>query len=345
MASKELINLVKELSQCIIKGRDSIQANERNEEWTKIALIVPLLEALGWDRCTDIGYESSPPEIEDRLDFILKCQPLIGIEAKGLDVPSPRDHNHQYIKKGLEQCKARGASYFIWTNGDCWQFFSLALLKAPFYEITLTIEGQKVDEADIANKFHIIEKEIFKYNPNVFDEAISANWKKTAMPDAFNKIQQDSNDLVKLIREALPTDLEIRDEDILNFVRGLKPSDLPTGYSPTTPRQPKKIRSFPEEWNELLNSMEPYYIKGREDLRRETYRRLAVYLISENYKPWPKTTTWSIVGLTKDQKKEGGHIIGYFKKWGFIEVEGDKNKRVEASVPFLKQLLEKMQLL
>lgn len=344
MASKELINLVKELSQCIINGRDSLQANERNEEWTKIALIVPLLEALGWDRCTDIGYESSPPEIEDRLDFILKCQPLIGIEAKGLDVPSPRDHNHQYINKGLEQCKARGAPYFIWTNGDCWQFFSLALLSAPLYEINLSSPG-KVDEVDIANKFRIIEKEVFTANPEVFDEAIRENWRMAALPHAWNELSKEhSNDLVQLFRKALPTELEIGDEDIFKFVTELKSIGLPKVYPSPVTKTPKKIRSFPEDWNELLNSMEDDYIKGRNDLRRVTYRKLADYLISENYKPWPKTITWSIVGLNKDERKQAGHIIGYFKRWGFIEVEGDKNKRVEASVPFLKQLLEKMQL-
>ena len=95
MASVELTKLVKNLSQKIISAQDKLQPSERNEEWTKIVLILPLLEGLGWDRATDVSYESSPDGIEGWLDFILKCQTPIGVEAKALDVNSPSDHTHR----------------------------------------------------------------------------------------------------------------------------------------------------------------------------------------------------------------------------------------------------------
>ena len=81
-----LTDLIKDLSQKIINAQDKLQLSERNEEWTKVVLILPLLEGLGWDRSTDISYESSPDNIEGWLDFVLKCQPPIGVEAKALDV-------------------------------------------------------------------------------------------------------------------------------------------------------------------------------------------------------------------------------------------------------------------
>ena len=55
-----------------------------------------------------------------------------------IDINPPEDRSHPHIRKGLKQSKERGASYFIWTNGDCWQFFSLALPDAPMYDLTLS---------------------------------------------------------------------------------------------------------------------------------------------------------------------------------------------------------------
>ena len=70
MASSDLVSMVNDLSQKIINAQDKLQRSERNEEWTKMVLIMPLIEALGWDRATDISYESSPDDTEGWLDFI-----------------------------------------------------------------------------------------------------------------------------------------------------------------------------------------------------------------------------------------------------------------------------------
>ncbi len=89
MAVRKLTSLIENLSQKIIDAPNKLQPSERNEEWTKIVLILPLIGGLGWDNATDVSYESSPDDIEGSLDFILKCQPPIGIEAKALDVKFP----------------------------------------------------------------------------------------------------------------------------------------------------------------------------------------------------------------------------------------------------------------
>src|SRR3990172_1004746 len=101
MASGKLTSLIENLSQIIIDAPNKLQLSERNEEWTKIVLILPLIEGLGWDKATDVSFESRPAEIEGWLDFILKCQTPIGIEAKALDVNKPTEHNHSQVKKGL----------------------------------------------------------------------------------------------------------------------------------------------------------------------------------------------------------------------------------------------------
>lgn len=340
MASRELPNLVKHLSLLIIRARDSLQPGERNEEWTKAALIVPLLEGLGWDRGTDVGYESSPDDIEGRLDFILKCQFPIGIEAKALDVDYPRDHDHPHIKKGLKQCKERGASYFIWANGDCWQFFSLALANAPVYQVILSSAGGGVEQIDsIANKFRIIEKGGFTANPEMFDKAIRANWKMTALPVALDVLLKErANDLLELVRQGLPSELDIEDEEILKFLQTLKPYRLPPRKKP--PKLPPRL---PKDWELLLASFEPAYERARERFRSGYYRKLAQYLIGGQYGPWSKITTWRHVGAPRDpgERKKLGPVVALFREWRFIEeAEGAMYKRVEEGVPYLKKLLE-----
>ncbi len=344
--SRELTNLVKDLSQKIINAPDKLQPSERNEEWTKIVLILPLLEGLGWDRATDVGYESSPDDIEGSLDFILKCQPPIGVEAKALDVKYPLDHNHKHVEKGLKQSKDRGASYFIWTNGDCWQFYSLALENAPVYQVILSNVGDGSEQVEsIVNKLRIIEKEHFAENPESFDEAIRNNWKIAALPAAWKLLfEKDTSTLLQLFANCLPDELDIKNDEILEFLRTLKPRDDFPEHPRSRPKKPKKSHSFPDDWEELPNSFEPDYYKARKKFSKGYNLKLAQYVISETYKPWSKSTTWRHIGMPNDpnEKKKSGPVITLFREWRFIEeVEGtDKYKRVEESVPYLKKLLE-----
>lgn len=338
---RNLSDLIKKLSECIKYARDNLGPGERKEEWTKNALIVPLLEGLGWDKGMEIGYEDSPDDTEERLDFILKCECPIGIEAKKLDVSAP---NHLHIEKGLRQCKERGAPYFIWTNGDCWQFFSLALPNAPFYQIVLSEAGEVQSNE---KKLHIIEKEQFTANPEkTFDEAIRINWKITALPAAWKMLLQErTNHLLQLVRECLPAELDIENKEIeefngkiLEFVETFKP-DIGPGPRPKPP--PLK---FPDAWDQLLDPMETKYDKARKRFRSGNYRKLGDYLTSEkNYKPWSRGATWKLLGVVNEtnERKRLGDVIFQFRRWRFIEdAEGDKYKRVEQSVDYLKKLLK-----
>lgn len=346
MASGELTNLVKDLSQIIINAPNKLQPSERNEEWTKIVLILPLIRGLGWDSATDVSYESSADDIEGSLDLVLRCQPPIGIEAKALDVKPPQDHSHPQVKKGLKQSKDRKASYFIWTNGDCWQFYSLALPNAPIYQVILSSigDGSKQPEP-IENNLRIIEKEHFAENPKIFDENIRENWKMTALPDAWNLLlEKHTSDLLQLVRNGLPTELDIKSEEILKFLKTLEPSaDVLKPPRPRTNR-PKKIHSFPVDWEQLLSSYEPVYERARKRFSNEYLRNLAQYLTSEKYEPWSKSITWRYAGAPNEPniRKQLGPVIAFFREWRFIEDEEgtDKYVRVEESVPYLKKLLE-----
>jgi hypothetical protein len=87
----EFVELVKRLSQRVVEAPDRFEPTQRNEEWTKVVLILPLIEGLGWDRADDVGYEDQDkPEVEGALDFVLMGHPRIGIEAKRLDTKPPK---------------------------------------------------------------------------------------------------------------------------------------------------------------------------------------------------------------------------------------------------------------
>jgi predicted type IV restriction endonuclease len=103
-------------------------------------MIVPVLEALGWDNPYEVLPEDSPNYVEDWIDYFLKPdQPnasSLCVEAKPLLSAPPRDRGHEQIKKGLEQTEARGSDYFIWTNGDTWQLFAVKLPKLTRFYIS-----------------------------------------------------------------------------------------------------------------------------------------------------------------------------------------------------------------
>jgi len=346
MAYTEFIKLVKWLSQQVVDAPDTLTPSQRNEEWTKINFILPLLDRLGWDRFNDVGYEVSSQDDEGALDFTLRCQPLIGIEAKALDVKPPEDRSHPQIIKGLQQAQVRQASYFIWTNGDCWQFFSLTLPDAPIYKLTLSNAYENHEQIEhIASDFHFLQKGSFTANPKLFDEAILEYWKTKALPDALDELLDERTyDLLQLFRHGLPSELDIKDEEILTFLKALRQSNASAEPAKKRRRQDQKILSFPEDWQKLLDSFEPKYEGARKRFRDGYYRKLAQYLISDQCSPWSKSTTWRHVGTPNvtNERKKLGPVISLFRKWHFIEdAEGvERYQRVEESVLYIRKLLE-----
>lgn len=178
-------------------------------------------------------------------------------------------------------------------------------------------------------------------NPKIFDEAICNNWKFAALPSAWKfLIDNRNNDLIQLLRNGLPAELDIKDDGILEFLKTLKTSGPP----PPPPQPP--ARSFPGDWEKLLNSFEPLYEGKRKRFLEGYYRILGQWLISEEYQPWSKAVTWRIVGTSNEpnKRKQVGPVVTLFREWQFIKKDkerSDKYVRVEESVPYLKKLLEK----
>jgi len=97
-------------------------------------------------------------------------------------------------------------------------------------------------------------------------------------------------------------------------------------------------------WERLIDSYESHYRMARWFFQTSYYRKLGEYLISNNYTPWSKDSTWKHLGLsdgTKEEKKVR-HAVALFQEWGFIEETGNDNySRVVGCSPYLKKLLEK----
>jgi hypothetical protein len=310
---------------------------------------VPLLEGLGWDRITDIAYESGPHGNEGGLDLILKCQPPIGIETKTLYELPPQHIEHPQLKTGLRKCREKEAPYFIWTNGDCWQFFSLSMADASFYQIYLS---EIEDDVSLSDKFLIIKKDVFTANPERFNKAISKHLNMMALPHAWTAILQDhTKEFLQVFRKGLQH-VDIRDEVILTFMKTFKSgSMLPQTKSSISfksedflPQERSPIWvPKPINWEQLIDSYESPYRLARWFFRTSYYRKLGEYLISENYKPWSKDSTWRHIGLTNgtNEGKKIRHAVILFREWGFIKEAGaDKYCRVDECTPYLKKLLE-----
>ena len=99
-----------------------------------------------------------------------------------------------------------------------------------------------------------------------------------------------------------------------------------------------------KDWERLIDSYESHYRLARWFFQTSYYRKLGEYLISEDYRPWQKDSTWRYLGLPNgaNEEKKVKHAVSLFMEWGFIEEnEGDEYFRVEGCPPFLKKLLEK----
>lgn len=99
-----------------------------------------------------------------------------------------------------------------------------------------------------------------------------------------------------------------------------------------------------KDWERLIESYQSNYRLARWFFQTSYYRKLGEYLISEDYEPWTKDSTWRHLGLLNgaNEEKKVRHAVSLFMEWGFIEEnDGDRYFRVEGCFPYLKKLLEK----
>ena len=145
------------------------------------------------------------------------------------------------------------------------------------------------------------------------------------------------------LRNWLPGELDIKDEEIQEFLRTLKPPDTDASYLRPRAKQAGKGHSFPADWEQLLDRDDPTFERAREKFSQPLNRRLGAYLVGDTYRQWPKRVTYRLVQLPDDpnEKKKLGNVIGLFIEWRFIEWTdgGAAYRRVDDGLPYLKRLL------
>lgn len=121
MPFEDLVDVIETLKGRIEAHRQSLQANETR---TRMALIDPLLRALGWDaedpEQVVPEYESGSGKSGERADYALmgEGKPKAVIEAKKLG-ESLANHRGQMVN----YANMAGIPYAGLTNGDTWEFY------------------------------------------------------------------------------------------------------------------------------------------------------------------------------------------------------------------------------
>jgi len=72
MRGSELTDVVRKLAALSLNAPKTLSPKTMNEEWTKRSLIVPLMQALGWDDPYEVLPEDLPEYSEDPIDYLLK---------------------------------------------------------------------------------------------------------------------------------------------------------------------------------------------------------------------------------------------------------------------------------
>lgn len=357
MKESELINLVRRLGHHITEAPSKLPPNKISEQWTRLNLIDPLLKALGWDNPYEVLAGDSSIN-DDWIDYTLRPSPTnassLCVEAKHLLSPPPRDRGDDQIIKGLEQTKTRSSDYFVWTNGDTWQLFAVKLPNAPIYEINIGQVGRDESKIQLTSDWlRLLSRETVVDSPQSIVEQIMAYWKERALPQAFKALSEElAEETINLMKRVLPHELDITSEEILQFLKKCECKETDT-RRPGFPEKRTKswFKPCPQEWERLVTSPASKYVKARENLLEDEYKKkLGEHLISDNYEPWPDTVTYSLLGFPKrgsETKGPTGSTVGYFKTLGFIEIvdpqsKGDEitYKRVDEAMPYLKRILQ-----
>lgn len=193
MMEEKLFDFIEKL-----KGNPSISSLD--EASTKQAVILPLLNFLGWDT---YNVDEVKPEFSvegKRVDYSLRVdrENYVFIEVKkiGIDL-----ENHQ--EQLLEYSFRLGVSISVLTNGLAWWFY-LPRKKGSWKNrkiYTIDLFQQELDDVcdkfiNLLSKSQVNSGEAIKYGESLYKGKLRKETLSESLPEAWNKIINDSDSIL-----------------------------------------------------------------------------------------------------------------------------------------------------
>jgi len=214
-----------QLAQVIQRARDRIAKHRGdknfNEQNTKASLIVPVLQALGWDTndSDEVHWEYKPKPKYNPVDFALLLQrtPCLLLEAKALRESLADD---KLVAQILTYASVAGVQWVVLSNGDEYRIFNAAaplpVEEKLFRKVSISSDDPTTTVATLAllSKQDLQDKKIGRlWESHFVDQQV-----KNAIEEILNPVEP-AKVIVRAIKTA--TQGRLRESDVRASVRRL----------------------------------------------------------------------------------------------------------------------------
>lgn len=201
-----------------------------NEENTKASLVVPILQALGWDTNDpdEVHWEYKAKPKYNPVDFALLLQrtPCLLIEAKAL---RDRMRDDKLLNQVLSYASVAGVQWIALTNGDEYRIYNAAVPVPAEEKLFRTITISRDPDAVVVSTLSLLSR------ANLQDKKIGRLW--------------DANFVDRQVRSALDDILNPGDPKsaVVNALRKLTGRKLTVGAIRASLRRARISIEFPPE--------------------------------------------------------------------------------------------------
>lgn len=191
--SDQLLRAIESVKSRIANNPDAF----KTETPTKQSLILPVLDALGWDVFDHARVQSEYETESGRADWALKVEdeeaPVIFIEAKSLSTNIDEKERRQLSR----YCFDEGVPTALITNGNEWFAYRPLLVNLDFrHRLLFQLRLDRDDAAASAKKLNLLRYEdISKLDNEDINIWLNAYWDKQAKDEllnAFSGVLRDS---------------------------------------------------------------------------------------------------------------------------------------------------------
>lgn len=209
-----------------------------SEEAVRAQICYPILQKLGWNTHSPVHVVPEYKVDTLKVDIAL-ChsprEPVIFIEVKAPGKCSPQGQ-HQVFNYAAGQ---GGIPMIIFTDGDEWHFYNSYGTGGYESRKVKNIQLTKNDSTDCVKYFRrylqyeeVKTEQAFDNLRRDYDQARSANEAKSKIPEAWSLLVNNSDEMlveviVDRVKEISDSRHTPKKEDVVEFLKGLKPAKQP----------------------------------------------------------------------------------------------------------------------